>query len=201
MDSILEKPFSQASENNKAPILAELTRLFSHNSRILEIGSGTGQHAVHFASAMPHLEWQTSDRKINLEGIRLWIEDARLSNIGYPIELDVNQQKWPTRFDGVFSANTAHIMPWISVVVMITRIGDLLPRGGTFVLYGPFKYKGHYTTESNERFDEWLKSQARHQGIRDFESVVEVASSVGLQLQQDISMPANNQLLVWKKTG
>ena len=200
MEEILDKPFSQACENNKAPILAQLAPLLAKSTRVLEVGSGTGQHAVHFAPHMPHLRWQTSDRADNLPGINLWLNDHPQDNLPAPLELDVNQPNWPSEaFDAVFSANTAHIMPWISVVVMINRIGELLSANGLFILYGPFRYEGNFTTESNRRFDEWLKSQGRHQGVRDFEKLVDVAKNAGLEFEQGLAMPANNHMLVWKK--
>lgn len=196
----MDKPFSQACENNKAPILDQLVALLVKSTSVLEVGSGTGQHAVHFATHMPHLRWQTSDRAENLPGIQMWLEENRLANLPEPFELDVNQPKWPSdAFDAVFSANTAHIMPWISVVVMINRIGELLNHNGLFILYGPFRFQGNFTTESNLRFDEWLKSQGRHQGVRDFEKLVDVARNAGLEFERGIAMPANNHILVWKK--
>ena len=195
----MEKPFSQACENNKAPILEQLKRFFSLSSNVLEIGSGTGQHALHFAEHLPHLKWQPSDREENISGMRLWLNGSSTKNLFPTIELDVNQPKWPRGFDAVFSANTVHIMPWISVVVMLQHIGALLPKNGLFALYGPFKFGGRFTSDSNAKFDEWLKDRARHQGIRDIEKIEEVAQSVGLHLTETVDMPANNHLLLWQK--
>ncbi|WP_027852911.1 DUF938 domain-containing protein [Marinobacterium litorale] len=197
----VEKPFSQACENNKEPILAILKTAFAGSTRVLEIGSGTGQHAVHFAGNLPHLHWQTSDLPENHAGIEQWLLDASLSNLSAPVALDVSQQAWPVGFDAVFTANTTHIMPWPAVVEMIARIGSRLPAGGVFCQYGPFKYNGDYTSPSNASFDRWLKEIDPARGIRDFEALRELADHAGLSLVEDHAMPANNQLLHWVKRG
>lgn len=193
------KPFSQACENNKEPILTILKRAFASSTVVLEIGSGTGQHAVHFAHALPHLIWQPSDRPENLPGIALWREDAPSENLRAAIELDIdNPQQWP-KFDAAFSANTAHIMSWQTAQKMINEVGKRLPKNGLFALYGPFNYQGKYISDSNRQFDEWLKARDPEQGIRDFEAVVDVALNAGLKLIEDNPMPANNRLLLWQK--
>ncbi|MCU7925230.1 MAG: DUF938 domain-containing protein [Candidatus Thiodiazotropha sp. (ex Dulcina madagascariensis)] len=191
------KPFSEACEENKAPILRILQRLFSHQRSVLEIGSGTGQHAVHFAAAMPHLIWQTSDRVENHPGIRAWLDEAALPNLRDPIDLDVGGA-WPdNRFDAVFSANTTHIMSWPEVVLLFQGVGRLLDSGGCFALYGPFNFHGQYTSESNRGFDQWLKTRDTLSGIRDFEALDEQARLNGLVFNEDIEMPVNNRILVW----
>ncbi|GGB88489.1 methylase [Marinobacterium zhoushanense] len=195
----LDKPFSQACENNKTPILEVLRQAFRDRTRVLEIGSGTGQHAVHFAAELSHLEWQTSDLAENHPGIQLWLAEAQLPNLYPPIELDVTQRHWPQGFDAVFTANTTHIMPWEAVIEMIGRIGEALPEGGRFCQYGPFNYGGRYTSESNARFDIWLKQVEPSQGIRDFEAVETLARQAGLELLADHELPANNRLLEWIK--
>ncbi|KEA65489.1 SAM-dependent methyltransferase [Marinobacterium lacunae] len=194
-----EKPYSPACDNNKEPILQVLRDAFADRHAILEIGSGTGQHAVHFATALDHLVWQTSDLEDAHPGIMLWIEEARLPNLLPPLALDVTQHNWPSDFDGVFTANTTHIMPWSSVIEMMTRIGDALPTGGVFCQYGPFNYGGRFTSESNARFDLWLKQFEPSRGIRDFEAVEALAHRAGLELVADHEMPANNRLLQWVK--
>lgn len=194
-----DKPFSPACENNKDPILNVLRDAFSDRRSVLEIGSGTGQHAVYFAAALPHLRWQTSDLLENHEGILRWLEEAGLANLHPPIQLDVTQRDWPEDFDAVFTANTAHIMPWPAVVAMVGRIGERLPAGGIFCQYGPFNYNGRFTSDSNARFDRWLKELDPTRGIRDFEGIRELARQAGLSLQSDNTMPANNRLLVWQK--
>jgi cyclopropane fatty-acyl-phospholipid synthase-like methyltransferase len=195
-----EKPFSQACENNKGPILSVLRRHLSAARHVLEIGSGTGQHAVHFAAAMPHLEWQTSDLPAHHAGIRQWIEESRLSNVRPPIALDVTRRPWPIRgTDAVFSANTAHIMSWPSVEGFVPGVAEILGVGGLFLLYGPFNVGGTYTSESNARFDAMLRERDPASGIRHFEDVDALAEAAGMRLVEDNAMPANNRMYVWKK--
>ncbi len=193
------KPFSQACENNKQPILDVLSRVFTDRSHVLEIGSGTGQHAVFFAANLPHVVWQTSDRHENLAGIIEWCEDCSSKNLQLPIELDVTQSQWPKDFDAVFSANTAHIMSWELTQLMIEKVGRMLPQFGKFALYGPFNYRGKYTSDSNQRFDAFLQASNPHQGIRDFEKVDEIATKCDLKLLEDNPLPANNRLILWQK--
>jgi cyclopropane fatty-acyl-phospholipid synthase-like methyltransferase len=167
---------------------------------VLEIGSGTGQHAVHFAAAMPWLSWQCSDRAENLPGIRLWLGEAGLPNTPAPIELDVGGA-WPThRFDAVFSANTLHIMGWPEVRQFFDGIDAVLDAEGVLAVYGPFNYGGEYTSDSNREFDAWLKARDPRSGIRDFEAVDALAREIGLTLMDDVAMPANNRMLVWRRS-
>ena len=195
------KPFSEACEQNKQPILTVLQQHFADRQTVLEIGSGTGQHAVFFAAQLPHLRWLTSEILDMHEGIRAWMAEAQLSNVEQPLELDVNQAEWPVRqVDAVFSANTVHIMAWPSVENMFAGIGRILQRHGVFCLYGPFNYQGTYTSDSNARFDAWLKQRDPHSGIRDFEALDLLAQSHGMRLRADHAMPANNRTLVWEKT-
>ncbi len=194
------KPFSEACERNREPILGILRRVFADRASVLEIGSGTGQHAAHFAASLPHLFWTTSDLPVNHEGIRAWLAEADLPNVTGPLALDVMSDDWPHgRYDAVFSANTAHIMSREAVAHMFAGVGRLLPPGGLFVLYGPFNYDGNYTSESNARFDEWLKARDPESGIRDIEWIVDIAAHNGLELVEDNAMPANNRLLVLRK--
>ena len=197
----MDKPFSQACENNKQPIFEVISRHFSGEKRVFEVGSGTGQHAVYFAQKMPHLFWQTADLPENHSAINAWLSDSQLENIGAPIPFDVTTSTWPPGFDTVYSANTCHIMPWQAVQHFIPGVAGMLPEGGLFCLYGPFNYRGKFTSESNARFELWLKEQAPHQGIRDFEAVNQLAADHGLELLEDNMMPANNRLLVWQKTA
>jgi len=193
------KPFSQACVNNRQPILDILQRVFSDCYNVLEIGSGTGQHAVHFAQGLTHLNWQPSDRRENLPGIHAWIEEEGSVNLKKPLELDVDGC-WPaSRFDSFFTANTCHIMPWSSVVNMFAGIGKSATDEAVLAIYGPFKYRGEFTTPSNARFDLWLKDVAAHQGVRNFENIVILAESIGFSLQADHAMPANNQILIFRK--
>jgi SAM-dependent methyltransferase len=185
------KPFSEASERNRAPILAVLKRVFADRRAVLEIGAGTGQHAAYFAPELPHLVWQASDVAENLPGIREWVPNA--------IELDVDKE-WPQiEVDAVFSANTCHIMSWPQVQKLFDGVGKLLAPGGVFALYGPFNYGGKYTSESNARFDAMLRRNDPASGLRNFEDIDALARRAGLSLAEDNAMPANNRLLVWRK--
>ncbi len=194
-----QKPFSQACEENKQAILDVIAPLFSSTRDLLEIGSGTGQHAVFFAAMMPHLIWQTSDQAEHLDGIRRWLDDAPSPNLPPPLELDVLQD-WPGgTFDGIFSANTAHIMSGPAVTAMFARVGRILEPDGTFALYGPFNYDGRYTSQSNADFDLWLKRRDPDSGIKAFEAVDALARENGLSFEADHPMPVNNRTLVWRR--
>ena len=195
-----DKPFSQACENNKRPILEVLRRYLGDGGTVLEIGSGTGQHAVFFGAELPDLVWQCSDLPAGHAGIRRWLEDARLPNVRPPLALDVTTTDWTVGpVDAVFSANTAHIMHWPAVESLFEGVGRLLPEAGLLVVYGPFNYRGAYTSPSNARFDQWLKSRDPGSGIRDFEALDRLARRAGLGLQQDFAMPANNRILCWRR--
>ncbi len=196
-------PFSQACENNKAPILAVLRQVFTAPGLILEIGAGTGQHAVHFAASLPHLTWQPSDHPDNCNLSQARINAAALDNLRPPLALDVTHQPWPlTRAEGIFSANTAHIMHWPEVEAMFRGAATLLSPGGHFCLYGPFNYGGQYTSESNARFDrDYLKARDPGMGIRDLDDLKALAEPLGLRLQADHAMPANNRTLVWRRAA
>lgn len=197
-----DKPFAESCVQNRAPILAVLREVFADRRRVLEIGSGTGQHAVYFGAELPHLVWQTADVPQHHPGIRQWLDAAALPNVLPPIALDVSQTAWRNaRYDAAFSANTLHIMGWPEVEQFFEGIGDVLEPGGVMAVYGPFNYNGAYTAESNARFDAWLKARDPASGVRDFEAVDALARAQGLVLQQDIAMPANNRTLVWRRTS
>ena len=197
---MIDKPFSESCVQNRAPILAVLRALFADRNRVLEIGSGTGQHAVYFGAELPHLVWQTADVAPHHPGILSWLAEAALPNVLPPLVLDVNQPHWPAaRYDGVFSANTLHIMSWPEVTRFFAGVDAVLEAGGVLAVYGPFNVNGAYTSESNARFDAWLKARDPASGIRDFDAVNALASARGLVLQQDIAMPANNRTLVWHR--
>lgn len=196
-----DKPFSPACERNRGPILGVLRGHLGNARRVLEVGSGTGQHAVHFAAAMPWLAWQASDRAENLPGIQAWLDGAGLPNTPAPLELDVD--RWPALadgpFDAVFSANTLHIMGWVQVQAFFAGAGAVLAPGGMLVVYGPFNYGGRHTSDSNREFDAWLRARDPASGIRDFEAVDALALAQGLRLEDDLAMPANNRCLVWSR--
>ena len=196
----MSKPFSQACENNKAAILAVIRQYFRGDLTVLEIGSYTGQHAQYFASQLPQVTWQPSDIQDNLPIVEAGLADLTLSNILPPLALDVSQQPWPVKIaGGVFSANTLHIMVQEKLADFFHGAGLVLQAGGFLCVYGPFKYAGDYTSDSNASFELWLQERDPVSAIRDFETVNALAEKAGLTLVTDHPMPANNQLLVWKK--
>ena len=198
---MIDKPCSPSCERNREPILAVLHKHFADRHRVLEIGSGTGQHAVHFAQHLPHLTWQASDLPENHAGIQAWLDEAALPNTRAPLALDVNQTPWQVApMDGVFTANTLHIVSWPEVVSLLRGAGQVLQREGALCIYGPFNYAGRFTSESNARFDVWLKTRDPNSGVRDFEAVCEVAAQHGLDLIHDHTMPVNNRTLVFRKS-
>ena len=195
-----ELPFSQASENNKLPILEVLKSHLDNIDSVLEIGGGTGQHAVFFANIFPKLVWHSSDVPANVDSLALRIGRAALPNLPHPFPLDVNSRPWQCdKFDAAFTANSLHIMTADSVIGFFAEIANHLNSCGKLCVYGPFKYAGEFTTPSNADFDIWLKQRDPLSGVRDFEWVNELALAAGLELLEDNSMPANNQLLVWSK--
>lgn len=195
-----EKPYAESSAQNRAPIQAVLEEVFADRRRVLEIASGTGQHAVYFGAALPHLSWQTSELPHNHAGIQAWLDEAGLANVLPPVALDVNDPVWPVGgFDAVFNANTVHIVSWPAVERMFAGIGRVLELGGLLCLYGPFNYGGRYTAESNARFDAWLKNRDPASGVRDFEAVNTLAEAQGLVLFKDFDMPSDNHTLVWRR--
>ena len=193
-------PFSEACERNKGPILEVLRSVLTGPAQVLEIGSGTGQHGVHFARHLPHVVWQPSDRLEHLAALNDRIRAEGSSNLLPPIALDVTQTAWPAwKFDAVYSANTLHIMSWDEVLSFYVGVGSILSVGGTLVVYGPFRYAGRFTTASNAAFDQSLRERDPCSGIRDFEAVDALAAAQGLELLADHALPANNQLLVWAR--
>ena len=198
---MVNKPFSQSCENNKTPILAVLRQVFIQPVTVWEIGSGSGQHACYFASQLPHLVWQPTDLEENMSGINAWLEEAQLANLNQPRVLDVNQSVWPCQegMEAVFTANTLHIMAWKQVQTLFEKLGSYSKPQALICIYGPFNYNGAFTSDSNARFDQWLKDRNPLSGIRDFEAVLVLAESQGLSLLNDHAMPANNRLLVFQK--
>jgi SAM-dependent methyltransferase len=193
------KPFSPACERNREPILAALREPFAGRRAVLEVGSGTGQHAVHFAAALPHLIWQTSDVAGNLPGIRAWLAEAALPNTPPPLELDVTGP-WPVqRFDAAFSSNTLHIMSWPEVQRLFEQLDSVLTDDALLAVYGPFNDGGRFTSDSNAAFDASLRERASHMGIRDAAAVDALARAIGLTLMADLPMPANNRTLLWRR--
>ncbi len=193
-------PFSQASENNKFPILDVLKRHLINRSSLLEVGGGTGQHAAFFARHFPDLIWQSSDIASNVKPLNLRLANTKLKNLPLATSLDVNEETWNYGvYDAIFSANCLHIISEDSVINLLRGAGKHINNDGVLLVYGPFKYRGKFTTESNASFDRWLKARDPESGIRDFEWVNELAEEVGFSLIEDNAMPANNQLLAWAK--
>jgi len=226
------KPYAESSEVNKGPILAVLKEIFADRKQVLEIASGTGQHAVHFGRELPHLTWQPSELPQHLAGIQAWLDEAQLPNVLSPLAIDINDASWPfsnpvrpevskgkeqpptkpvrpevskgegqplsTSPDAIFNANTIHIISWPEVERLFAHIARVIAPGGCVCLYGPYNYGGKFTSESNARFDAWLKSRDPASGVRDFEAVNRLAATHGLSLLRDIEMPSNNRILVWQ---
>ncbi|NUO77789.1 MAG: DUF938 domain-containing protein [Lysobacter sp.] len=209
------KPHSPSCERNRDPILEVLRSYFPTQAEVLEIGSGTGQHAVHFAAAMPRWRWQCADRAEHLPGIRAWLDEAGLDNTPPPLELAAVAEPAPGfaprppiphdlasgahGYDAVFSANTLHIMGWPQVQGLFAGLATVLADRATLAIYGPFNYAGAYTSDSNREFDGWLKARDPASGIRDFEAVDALARGLGLALIADVQMPANNRCLIWRR--
>jgi len=193
---------SDAADRNKAPILEILAIELAHSTTVLEIGSGTGQHALHFAANLPHLLWQPTDTGEYLPALRERLRLQGGANLRPVVELDVRSNSWPAgKFDALFSANTLHIMSWSSVEQFFRGTGAALTTPGVLCIYGPFRYAGRYTSESNAAFDSFLRDRDPESGIRDFEALDSLAKAQGLALAADHAMPANNQLLVWKRSA
>lgn len=196
---MFNKPFSQACENNRQPILDVLNRVLADRKCLLEIGSGTGQHAAYFAPKLPHLEWHTSDMPTNHSGIKAWLKEAAVNNLHHPVSLTIGINDWPLgNFDVVYTANTTHIMQPSEAQLMMQLVSNNLPVDGIFCQYGPYNFDGQYTSESNAAFDQHLNEQGCG-GIRDIDELIRWATS--LSLIEKIPMPANNFMLIWQKTN
>jgi SAM-dependent methyltransferase len=201
------KPFAESCERNRVPILQVLRSELATAGQVLEIGSGSGQHAVHFAAAMPWLRWQCSDHADHLDGMRLWLAEAALANTPAPIALQADPQAGllpmpplpDGGFDAVFTANTLHIMGWECVQGLFSALPAVLAEGGRFIAYGPFNRGGQYTSDSNRDFDTWLKSRDPRSGIRDLRDLDGLAQAAGLVHTADIALPANNAVQVWTR--
>jgi len=191
---------SEACERNKGPILTVLESELAASRSVLEIGSGTGQHAAHFARNLPHLSWQPTELGAELGPLAERIRLEGPPNLAAAIALDVRAHPWPVeRVDAVFSANTLHIMAWDAVQDFFRGVGAVLTAPGVLCVYGPFRYRDGYTSESNAEFDRFLRRRDPASGIRDFEALERLAVAAGLVLAADHAMPANNQTLVWRR--
>ena len=193
-------PFSAACERNKDPILEVLRRRFADCTQVLEIGSGTGQHAVYFARELGHLTWHPTEQLVYLADLTERVKLEGSANLRAPALLDVRQAIWPVRgVDAMFTANTLHIMSWAEVMALFNGIGAVLTPGGVLCLYGPFRYAGRYTSDSNQEFDRMLQERDPQSGLRDIEAVRLLADQYGLHLDADLDLPANNRLIVFIK--
>ena len=194
------KPVAPAAQRNTPAILDVLRDELATVTQVLEIGSGTGQHAVAIGAAMPHLDWQTSDLEEHHAAISAWLASAGLSNVHEPRVLDVLTAEMPAgRFDAVFSANTAHIMSYKAVEKMFALVATTLREGGRFCLYGPFREQGTYSTASNAEFHRALVARDADMGLRDLEQLDELAAAGKMRRLRRYAMPANNLLVVWQK--
>ncbi|MCJ8321561.1 MAG: class I SAM-dependent methyltransferase [Colwellia sp.] len=198
----MNKPYSQSCENNKESILSIIKEVLCLKKHLLEIGSGTGQHAVYFAPNLPQLNWQTSDLSVNHLGINQWIDEFPSNNLKRPILLDLHsasKNQLPEVIDSIFTANTLHIISWSLVKQFFNYVSATLATRGVLCIYGPFNYNNEFSSQSNANFDVWLKNRDVKSGVRDFEAIVSLANSVDLKLLNDHEMPANNRLLVFIK--
>jgi SAM-dependent methyltransferase len=196
------KPYAESCDVNREPILDVLRVWFADRKHVLELASGTGQHAVHFGRALPHLLWQTSELQQNHAGKQMWLDEAQLPNVRAPVLIDANDAVWPVQnVDAIFCANSVHIMSWAEVEKLFAGISRVLTQGGILCLYGPFNYNGKFTSESNARFDVWLKSRNPKSGVRDFEALNKLAAAQNMKLLKDIEMPINNRTLIWQRTS
>jgi cyclopropane fatty-acyl-phospholipid synthase-like methyltransferase len=193
-------PFSAACERNKDPILEVLRIRFADRAQVLEIGSGTGQHAVYFAGALAHLTWHPTEQLAYLADLAERVKLEGPHNLRPPTLLDVRQAVWPLRsVDAMFTANTLHIMSWPEVMALYRGLSGVLAPGGVFCVYGPFRYDGRYTSDSNREFDRMLQERDPNSGLRDIREVTTLAEEYGLRLDEDHDLPANNRLLIFSK--
>ncbi len=194
------KQFASSCERNSEPILLVLKEILTEPGLVLEIGSGTGQHAVYFARYLPHIKWQPSDIPGSLDSITAWREEESPANLRAPLELDLSDDKWPVdQADTIVCINTIHIVPWTAVKRLFSGAGGVLSAGGIMYVYGPYRYADRPLESSNEEFGQWLKERDPHSGIRDFEAVNALAEAAGLILEGDRAMPANNRSIWWRK--
>jgi cyclopropane fatty-acyl-phospholipid synthase-like methyltransferase len=192
---------AEACERNKGPILTILARELPARARVLEVGSGTGQHAVHFAAHLPQLTWQPTETRENLAGLAQRVQLEGTPNLLAPLALDVREEPWQNAAaDAIFTANTLHIMGWSAVEAFFRGCGATLQRPGALCVYGPFRYRGEHTSASNAEFDRFLKQRDAESGVRDFEALEQLAHAQKLVLHADHMMPANNRTLVWRTT-
>jgi cyclopropane fatty-acyl-phospholipid synthase-like methyltransferase len=192
--------FAEACERNKEPILTVLRAELAASTCVLEVGSGTGQHAVHFSAGLPQLTWQPSELPENLAPLAERIRLEGAENLRAPLTLDVRQDPWPVEpVDAVFSANTLHIMAWSAVCEFFRGVSAVLKSPAVLCVYGPFRFEGRHTSDSNDAFDQFLRHRDPASGVRDFEALDALAQAHGLRFTANHAMPANNRTLVWRR--
>ena len=199
----MAKGFAPAAERNRQAILEVLRRVLPSAGLVLELASGTGQHAVFFSEQLPILRWQPSDASPDaLQSIAAWVEEVERANLLPPIELDVRSSRWPVaRADALICINMIHISPWESTEALFQGAGDLLAAGSPLITYGPYRLHGEHTAPSNAAFDQSLRSRNARWGIRDIDELTELAGRTGFTLQERVDMPANNMTLVWTRVA
>jgi len=196
----MKKPFAAAADENKEAIAAVLLTELANANHIIEIGSGTGQHAIHFSKLLPHLTWHCSDQSSHIAGIQLWLESAGLNNTPPAFVLDVSQD-WPKQiYDAAYAANIAHIMHWPEIEDLFAGLSTILGHGAYFYLYGPFSFDTKFSSQSNQAFDQFLRQQDPHSGLRDKNELDQLALKHGLIAAASWAMPTNNHILSWQKT-
>ncbi len=197
---MIDRPYAESCDQNRESIAEVLGRYAEGRRSVLEIGSGTGQHAVYFARRFHWLDWQPSDLDEHHAGINAWRAHSGCANVREPLALDVSDAQWPDQdYDLVFSANTLHIMADDEVADFFARVPQVMHGESRLLIYGPFNYEGRYTSMSNARFDQWLKQRDPLSGIKDFDWLVDLALRAGLECIEDVAMPANNRMLVWQR--
>lgn len=196
-------PHSAAADRNKGPILEQLSPRLAEGARVLEVGSGSGQHAEHFLAARPDLSWQPSELAAGLADLAARVDALGLPGLHPPVELDVSEPPWSlgalAAVDAVYTANTCHIMHWPQVVAMLRGVSALLVAGGLLLIYGPFRYGDAHTAPSNADFDASLRARDPGMGVRDLHALEQEAAVLGLELDEDLDLPANNRLLVFRR--
>lgn len=199
-NSAQSKSHSPSYERNRDPILAVLRDVFAQTQSVLEIGSGSGEHAVYFAQHLAHLSWQPTNRPDELDSVEAWVEEAGLENLRAPLELDLfDELEARVEPDAIVAINVIHIAPWAATERLFELAENLLAPGGLVYLYGPFRYAERALEPSNEDFDGWLRARDPASGIREFEAVTAIAEAHGFLRVEDRAMPANNRSIWWRR--
>ena len=198
------KQYAPATERNREPILKVLSKVLPQNSKVLEIASGTGEHAVYFASKLPSCHWIPSDiNPVSRSSITAWKNDNAIDNLSLPLFIDVTQDNWQfevaKEINSIVNINMIHIAPWQACLGLMKGAGEILPASGILYLYGPYKRNKEHTAVSNANFDRSLRDRNREWGVRDLEQVIEAAANANLKLQQVIEMPANNLSVIFSR--